>query len=95
MMVNFNQYLKVKIDPAMPPDQINFEQDGKVVGSIVNLQVETPSIAALKANLYYAEAMKQAAHTAHANALTNYYLALDALNQAIVKKWKTVKNSHG
>lgn len=44
------------------------------------------SIAALKANLYYADAQKQKAYIAHTEALINYHLALDALNQAIVKK---------
>ena len=44
------------------------------------------SIEALKANLYYAEAKKQKAYIAHTEALINYYIALDAFSQAIVKK---------
>ena len=49
--------------------------------------VEPPlSIAALKANLFYADAQKQKAFNAHKDALISYHLALDALNQAIVKK---------
>lgn len=85
--------MKVKIDLAMPSDQINIEQNGKVVGSIINLEVPKPaplSIAALKANLFYADAQKQKAFNAHKDALISYHLALDALNQAIVKK-----NSNG
>ena len=44
------------------------------------------SVAALKANLFYAEVLKQRANANHTAALITYYLALDALNQAIVKK---------
>lgn len=44
------------------------------------------SIEALKANLFYAEALKQKAFNAHRDALISYHIALDALNQAIVKK---------
>ena len=44
------------------------------------------SIAALKANLHYADAQKQKAFNAHKDALISYHLALDALSQAIVKK---------
>jgi hypothetical protein len=44
------------------------------------------TVAALKANLFYAEAQRQHAQAAHTNAILNYYLALDALNQAIVRR---------
>lgn len=52
---------------------------------IKHIQTEL-SIAALKANLHYAEALKQKAFNTHRDALISYHRALDALNQAIIKK---------
>jgi hypothetical protein len=60
-------------------------QDGEKPPASQNL-----SVAALKANLFYAEAKRQQAHAAHAKALIEYAQASEALNQAIVKK-----NSNG
>lgn len=58
---------------------LSFQEETK------HIQTEL-SIAALKANLHYAEALKQKAFDAHRDALISYHQALDALNQAIVKK---------
>lgn len=76
----------IRIDPDMPPDQVRIEQDGKVLATIVNLQVETPSIAALKANLFYFESLRQKAFEQHKDAIIKANDAMTALNQAIVRK---------
>jgi len=44
------------------------------------------SLAALKANLFYAEALKQHAGTAYVTALKEYHEAVSFLNEAIVAK---------
>lgn len=51
-----------------------------------NYNKDNLSIPALKANLTYAEALKRKAFDAHKDATISYYLALDALNQAICTK---------
>jgi hypothetical protein len=81
----------IRIDPDMPDHMVRIEQDGRTVGAIINLESKPLSIEALTANLNYAEAQRQAAYDAHKQAIFNYYLALDALNQAICKK----NNSEG
>ena len=44
------------------------------------------SIAALKANLHYAEALQRKAFDAHVTAICNYHETLTALNEAICRK---------
>jgi hypothetical protein len=69
---------------------MTFQEESKYLQTELAIRaipyVETLSIAALKANLFYADAVKQKAYLDHTEALMNYHLALDALNQAIVKK---------
>ena len=44
------------------------------------------SVAALKANLFYAEALKEKAHNIYVKAMIYDYQAIEALNQAICKR---------
>lgn len=61
-------------------------QDQMIYKAIAdNYNKDNLSIPALKANLFYADALKQKAFEAHKEALINYHQALTALNEAIVK----------
>ncbi len=76
----------------MPADQMRVEQDGKVLATIVNIGSDL-SIPALKANLHYAEALKEKAFHAHKAALIRYAEAQTALNNALTRKYHGVSSS--
>jgi len=76
----------IRVDPDMPDHMVRLEQDGKVLGTIINLKEETPSIAALKANLYYYELLKLKAFEEHKAAIIKAHEAMTALNNALLRQ---------
>jgi len=81
----------IRMDPDMPDHMVRIEQDGKVLGAIINLKEETKhqqtelSIASLKANLYYYELLKLKAFEEHKAAIIKAHEAMTALNNALLK----------
>lgn len=84
-MVDFTKYIKIKIDPTMPPDQVQVEQGGKVLATIINIGEEPLSIEALKANLHYYERLKMKAFEEHKAAIIKAQEAMTALNNALLR----------
>jgi hypothetical protein len=78
---NSKDFSPLECDPPTNLGVSSEAQDGEKPSAS-----QPKSIAALEANLFYAEAKRQQAHAAHAKALIEYAQALDALNQAIVRR---------